>query len=353
MEQMKTKRFALLLACVLCTTIVVLLYGDPSVQPSIQNLVTETHSRFAKWKTFQVKQEPKSPDPEEIYLKQLGFLVEEPRLYPKSKWMNVSLPVFMTAVTPSESHFVISFLKSFQHYFSGSLLIVYDLGLNPSDQSLVNGVCNSSSCSVRTFDFNAFPSHVRNLQLFAYRPIIIQEVLNQAGAVIMLDVQYVFNTGEIHSILIQAEKEGLSSWTINQPTSALTHPRMFDYFNTKQEKFFFHRMVLPNQIILYNTNSIHFGVMFPWVKCALIPNCIAPIGAQNSGCRFDKKPLYRYSGCHRYDTSALNVILGLMFDFSSSHYAAREEDKFFHLIDIDKESTLDSEKNSTIFPESV
>lgn len=55
MEQMKTKRFAVLLACVLCTTIVVLLYGDPSVQPSIQNLVTETHSRFANWKTFQVK----------------------------------------------------------------------------------------------------------------------------------------------------------------------------------------------------------------------------------------------------------------------------------------------------------
>lgn len=56
MEQMKTKRFALLLACVLCTTIVVLLYGDPSVQPSIQNLVTETHSRFTSWKSLHVQE---------------------------------------------------------------------------------------------------------------------------------------------------------------------------------------------------------------------------------------------------------------------------------------------------------
>lgn len=169
----------------------------------------------------------------------------------------------------------------------------------------------------------------------------------------MLDVQYVFTTSEIRSILNQAEKQGLSSWTINLPTSALTHPRMFDYFNTKQEKFFFHRMIQPNHIVIYNINSIHFGVMFPWVKCALIQSCIAPYGAQNSGCRFDKKPLYRYTGCHRYDASALNVILGLMFDFSSSHYAAMEEDKFYRHVDIDKELTLDSEKNSTIFPESV
>ncbi|KFM78916.1 hypothetical protein X975_07045, partial [Stegodyphus mimosarum] len=320
MEQMKTKRFVLLLACVLCTTVVVLLYGDPSVQPSIQNLVTETHTRIAHWKSFQASSDAlKVPDPEEKYLKKLGFHVDEPRLYPKSRWSNVSLPVFLTAVSSSDVNFIIGFLKSFQHFFPNSLLIIYDLGINPSEYSLINGICNSSNCILRTFDFNSYPSHVRNLQMFAYRPIIIQEVLNEAGAVIMMDVQYVFTSGEIHNILSQAEKEGLVSWTINQPTSALTHPRMFDYFNTKQEKYFFHRMVQPNHIVLYNLNSIHFGLMFPWVKCALVPNCIAPIGAQNSGCRFDKKPLYRYSGCHRYDISALNVVLGLMFDFSSSH----------------------------------
>jgi hypothetical protein len=36
-------------------------------------------------------------------------------------------------------------------------------------------------------------------------------------------------------------------------------------------------------------------------------------GAQDGGCRFDKKPHYRYSGCHRGDASALNVALGLHF----------------------------------------
>lgn len=41
--------------------------------------------------------------------------------------------------------------------------------------------------------------------------------------------------------------------------------------------------------------------------------CIAPFGAQSGGCRFDKKPLYRYSGCHAYDSAALNLALGNAF----------------------------------------
>lgn len=87
---------------------------------------------------FQVKEETKAPDPEERFLKQLGFHVGEPRLYPKNKWLNVTLPVFVTAVIPSESHFVFGFLKSFQHFFPNSFLIIYDLGLNPSDYVLVS-----------------------------------------------------------------------------------------------------------------------------------------------------------------------------------------------------------------------
>ena len=53
--------------------------------------------------------------------------------------------------------------------------------------------------------------------------------------------------------------------------------------------------------------------MLPWIECTLTKDCIDPFGAQSSGCRFDKKPLYRYSGCHLYDSSALNVALGVAF----------------------------------------
>lgn len=38
--------------------------------------------------------------------------------------------------------------------------------------------------------------------------------------------------------------------------------------------------------------------------------------------RFDKKPLFRYSGCHRYDSSALTIVLGLAFPDASNYTAS-------------------------------
>lgn len=38
--------------------------------------------------------------------------------------------------------------------------------------------------------------------------------------------------------------------------------------------------------------------------------------------RYDKKPLFRYSGCHHYDASAFNIALGVMFSYDTQLYLA-------------------------------
>lgn len=73
-------------------------------------------------------------------------------------------------------------------------------------------------------------------------------------------------------------------------------------------------------------------IMLPWVKCALLEGCINPTGAQNAGCNFFRKPLFLYSGCHYYDMSALNVILGQVFEYDERGYASKET-VFGNLID--------------------
>ena len=49
----------------------------------------------------------------------------------------------------------------------------------------------------------------------------------------------------------------------------------------------------------------------PWAGCALLQECIAPAGATLFGCHGNgsKHKNWRYIGCHRFDQSALNVIL--------------------------------------------
>ncbi|UYV65721.1 hypothetical protein LAZ67_3005236 [Cordylochernes scorpioides] len=194
----------------------------------------------------------------------------------------------------------------------------------------VEKMCNiSTNCSLRQFDMESYPSHVSNLKFYAYRPIIIQEVLNRYGVVFWLDLQLEVTSNQLEELLPEAAKHGLVSWSIHQPTSALTHPGMFDFFHTRQDLFYFHRMVDPAHLGIFNLERIHHKLMRPWVHCALTAHCIAPIGAQALGCRFDKKPLFRYSGCHHYDMSALNVLLGLLTDFNQGPFTARDQDKFF------------------------
>lgn len=60
---------------------------------------------------------------------------------------------------------------------------------------------------------------------------------------------------------------------------------------------------------------------------------IACLGAQSNGCRFDKKPQYRYSGCHSHDSSALNIVLGLAFQFDDSSYSFHlSPETYFHTV---------------------
>lgn len=59
-------------------------------------------------------------------------------------------------------------------------------------------------------------------------------------------------------------------------------------------------------------------------------------GAQSAGCRFNKKPQYRYSGCHAYDAAALNIVLGLYFNFDDTNYIHQERETYFHKIEPDE-----------------
>lgn len=58
-----------------------------------------------------------------------------------------------------------------------------------------------------------------------------------------------------------AQKVGVLSWTIERPTSAMTHPKMFDYFHTQVRDYYFHRMVESRSLVVFNTQRVHNELM--------------------------------------------------------------------------------------------
>lgn len=318
---MKSRTCFLIIICLVVATIFFLIFEDQ--RPTIQTLVTETNKQLDNIKNFKDNlelSEQKKLVTDDKYLKILGF-VEDPHLYPHKVWRNSSLPIIITTVQRGQIHHAIGFVHNIMTLLPNHSAVVYNLGLSSYDVSMLKKFCNSTKCFVIDFNYDLFPSHVSKPDLHAYRPVVIQDALNSAGAVLYLECDVRFSFSNISSLVRKALTSGIAlveqdSFNIaNQKhaVTSLTHPKMFEYFDTVVDNFQFTPMIRVRSLLVYNTEAMHEHVMLPWVQCALIQECIYPIGAQSEGCRFDKKPYFRYSGCHRYDASALNLVLGLHF----------------------------------------
>lgn len=76
------------------------------------------------------------------------------------------------------------------------------------------------------------------------------------------------------------------------------------------------------------SSDLLIQIMLPWIKCTLSYDCIAPIGSKVSGCDFHREPHFMYSGCHWYEMSAFNVVLGLAYNMDTSHYLVNFQSAF-------------------------
>ncbi|EDV59604.1 uncharacterized protein LOC6541761 [Drosophila erecta] len=212
-------------------------------------------------------------------------------------------------------------------------LLIYDLGVSEEQLRDLGSYCNNSRCSVITYDLSEFPSFVADQRTHAYRPIVIKDGLMRARSVLFLENYMRVRGGSaqlrnLQSIVMNpgARKAGVKSagilgWNTATAVSSLTHPKMFDYFESKAEEFNFLRMVDLDAVFFSGSSLVTEKIMLPWLKCCLTLECIDPIGAQSNGCKFNKKPMFRYSGCHGYDASAFNIVLGLTFQMDTSEYS--------------------------------
>jgi Protein of unknown function (DUF1647) len=162
-------------------------------------------------------------------------------------------------------------------------LIVYDLGLSDTDLHALQSTCNSTKCTVVTYDLSRYPSYVSDERMHAFRPLIITDVLRRVKTVLFLEnnlrIRGVDKAKELMAIKAKTETgSGVIGWTtVVQAVSSRTHYKMFDYFETNADNFIFMPMVtLANGAIF--TESVIDKIMLPWCRCSLTPECIHPIG---------------------------------------------------------------------------
>ena len=198
-------------------------------------------------------------------------------------------------------------MEDFRKSFPGTKCFFYDLGL--SDEQ-INEVKNMPDLVYRKFDLNAYPEHVRNLQNYAWKPLIIQEMLSEFDGTMWFDssVKFLGNLANNVIELMSRHNTGAVFYldSTHHSIVAATQPGMLEYFTMIKEGAV-KDMLQASAVVYINKDEVQRHIMKWVVICALKKDCIAPPGSKLF-CGF-KFPRDRFGGCHRYDESLQNILV--------------------------------------------
>uniref|UniRef100_A0A914WZ80 Uncharacterized protein n=1 Tax=Plectus sambesii TaxID=2011161 RepID=A0A914WZ80_9BILA len=103
---------------------------------------------------------------------------------------------------------------------------------------------------------------------------------------------------------------------------AATNPAMYKYLPTDVDKIGATMMYGGGFILFYRTPA-SVEVLKWLVLCAMEDNCINPPNSRLA-CHFgDRKNGKLYANCHRFDQSAINVILATLNNYNESFYTTK------------------------------
>ena len=195
----------------------------------------------------------------------------------------------------------------------GAKLVVYDIGMTDRQKRTISGMCE---VELRLFNFSQYPAHVsmQNLKQYAWKPLIVDEVSNTFEVIMWGDasVRLLSPLQDILSYLLEADLPFFA--TSHHRLSycvELTHKQTLKYLNMTAEKMKGFQEVQAGCWVTWITNKTK-RFLNAWTDCALNRNCIAPEGAKlyvHPGCKYGDVNSTTFSGCHRFDQSALNVLL--------------------------------------------
>ena len=159
-RQMRSKGLFLVLLCILCTCVLYLLVGDQPAPPAADLAQSSSQSLFSPATPPLDSHLSSDDDPHPLLLplstgpsrlvtrgdegadeslqllQSLGF-VPNPRTYPTSRWLNVSLPVFVSCVQSAQTDLATAFVRRFQATFPSHLLVLYALALDEEELDAV------------------------------------------------------------------------------------------------------------------------------------------------------------------------------------------------------------------------
>ncbi|GFN82184.1 hypothetical protein PoB_000869000 [Plakobranchus ocellatus] len=188
-------------------------------------------------------------------------------------------------------------------------VVLFDLGLNAEERRMTEQKCR---CQVVSFPKHIFPPHVKDNHCYSWKPLIIRSVIERAKKYVVWQDSSIRWTKKFPEIFDNTERYGhqIVRYTNSSRVTANTLKPMFDYMQEDVCPFFPYPEVQASVQLHHRDPLVVSAVLEPWCKCALEKNCICPVDPPTSALPCSSKTLHR---CHRYDQSALSIVLAKLY----------------------------------------
>ena len=236
--------------------------------------------------------------------------------------------VYVTAF--SDNHFTEAqdMLTSVSRCLPQKKILVYDIGLKKKNKFKLTK--KYRNIEIRPFPFEDYKHlmYVSFLTTYAWKPIIVKLVSLEYDVIMYGDASMRMISCDITRPLAQLlQFPFFGCHPAGARAIEFTHPGMIEYLNfPKRRQDMSDVPVLEANAWLMWVNPITcVKLIEPWLDCALHRECITPIGARIRPCHFTNDHDGHFINCHRYDQSALNLILAREFGMNVTLRASNKK----------------------------
>ena len=148
-------------------------------------------------------------------------------------------------------------------------------------------------------------------------------MLSEFPRVFWIDSSIRFKTNNISLTLDEVFSSGgiLTFERSDHSNFEATHEGMYRFLPISAKAAANTQQYGANSIYIHRTEEIYTRIIFWWVLCALNEECMAP--THELSCNFKGKDVW--AGCHRFDQSALNILMANHFLNNVSRYTSRRD----------------------------
>ncbi|KAI0240175.1 hypothetical protein LSAT2_009135 [Lamellibrachia satsuma] len=227
---------------------------------------------------------------------------------------------FVVVTAASASHFVETYdaVASIQTHLPGKRIFFYDLGLEDSQVEKVKRWCK---VTYRKFDFKKYPDHVVDLKIYAWKPLIIQDILRDYDTILWMDSSFRLFEPHLRPAISMAleNRYGAVLFTKAGGSNFMrTHEGTFSFLPTDVEQQRHTSMAGATTMLLSNTRRTYERVLRWFYLCALEESCIAPIRKRHCNSAWGEED--EFLDCHRFDQSVINILLSNVINFAATKY---------------------------------